>query len=72
MGADYIDYIVTDKIASPPNTLDRLYSEKVIYMPDSYFVNDYKQSCRFIFDKDRPTRSSQGLPEDKFIFANFN
>ena len=56
MGADYIDYIVTDKIASPPNTLDRLYSEKVIYMPDSYFVNDYKQSCRFVFDNDRPTR----------------
>ena len=56
MGADFIDYIVTDPIASPPSTIDRLYTEKVIYMPNSYFVNDYKQSCKFIFDEDRPTR----------------
>lgn len=74
MGADFIDYIVTDRIASPPSTLDRLYSEKVIYMPYSYFINDYKNSCRFVMEPDhlRPTRRSQGLPEDKFIFANFN
>ena len=74
MGADYIDYIVTDKISSPPETLETLYTEKAIYMPHSYFVNDYKQSCQYVFDKveDRPTRKSYGLPEDKFIFANFN
>jgi len=45
MGADYIDYIVTDRIATPPSAVDRIYTEKVIYMPNSYFVNDYKQSC---------------------------
>ena len=74
MGADYIDYIVTDRIASPSQTLDQLYTEKVIYMPHSYFVNDYANSCQYVFEPDnmRPTRSSQGLPEDKFIFANFN
>ena len=58
MGADFIDYIITDKVASPPESLDRLYSEKVIYMPDSYFVNDYKQSCNFVFEGNRPTRQS--------------
>jgi len=42
MGADYIDYIITDKIVSPPSVIDRIYSEKVIYMPHSYFANDYK------------------------------
>ena len=42
MGADFIDYLVTDEIASPPDCLDRLYSEKVIYMPHSYYANDYK------------------------------
>ena len=74
MGADYIDYIVTDRIASPPETLDRLYTEKAIYMPNSYFLNDYANSCRFVFDPDhlRPNRRSQGLPEDKFIFANWD
>lgn len=72
MGADYIDYLVTDRIASPSETLDRLYSEKVIYMPHSYFANDYKQSCRYVFDRERPKREQYGLPVDKFIFANFN
>lgn len=52
MGADFIDYIVTDKIASPPQTLDRLYTEKVIYMPYSYFVNDYVNSCRYVLEPD--------------------
>ena len=74
MGADYIDYLVTDRIASPPDTLDKLYSEKVIYMPHSYFANDYKQSCRYVLEHEskRPTRKQYGLPENKFIFGNFN
>jgi protein O-GlcNAc transferase len=72
MGADYIDYLVTDPIASPPECLSKLYSESVIYMPYTYFVNDYAQSCNFVFDKIRPTREQYGLPTDKFIFANFN
>lgn len=42
MGADYIDYFITDEIASPPDCLNRFYSEKAIYMPHSYFVNDYR------------------------------
>lgn len=42
MGADYINYLVTDKISSPPELLDKMYTEKVIYMPHSYFANDYK------------------------------
>jgi protein O-GlcNAc transferase len=42
MGADFIDYIVTDEIASPVESLDKIYSEKVIYMPFSYYANDYK------------------------------
>jgi protein O-GlcNAc transferase len=72
MGAEYIDYLVTDKIASPPSVLSKIYTEKVIYMPHSYFANDYKQSCQFVFDQVRPTREQYNLPTDKFIFANFN
>ena len=41
MGADFIDYIVTDEISSPPIFIDKIYSEKAIYMPHSYFVSDY-------------------------------
>lgn len=60
MGADYIDYLITDEVASPKHTLDKLYTEKVIYMPHSYFANDYKQSCQYVLQPDdqRPTRQS--------------
>lgn len=44
IGADYIDYIVTDEICSPPEIIDKIYSEKAIYMPNSYFASDYMQS----------------------------
>ena len=49
-GADYIDYIVTDEFASPPSVVDSYYSEEAIYMPNSYFLNDYKQTSRYVFD----------------------
>lgn len=41
-------------------------------MPHSYFLNDYMQTSPQVFDRVRPKRSDFGLPEDKFIFANFN
>lgn len=47
MGADYMDYILTDEIASPPSCIPRFYCEKAIYMPHSYFVNDYMQSSPY-------------------------
>lgn len=37
-----MDYIVTDEISSPPECLNTIYREKVMYMPYSYFTNDYK------------------------------
>jgi protein O-GlcNAc transferase len=45
-GASYIDYIVTDEIASPLPTVEKYYTEKAIYMPNSYFLNDYMQTSR--------------------------
>jgi protein O-GlcNAc transferase len=47
IGAEFIDYIVTDEICSPPEIVDKIYSEKAIYMPHSYFVSDYMQSSQY-------------------------
>lgn len=71
-GADYIDYLVTDEFVSPTQ-FSRIYSEKLVHLPHSYFVNDYKQQNGDVFEPGcQPKRSDYGLPEDKCLFACFN
>lgn len=41
-GASFMDYIITDAFTSPVE-LDQQYSEKLAYMPDTFFVGDHKQ-----------------------------
>ncbi|XP_032219900.1 UDP-N-acetylglucosamine--peptide N-acetylglucosaminyltransferase 110 kDa subunit isoform X2 [Nematostella vectensis] len=41
-GAPYMDYIITDKTTSPLEHADQ-YSEKLAYMPNTFFVGDHKQ-----------------------------
>ena len=74
MGADYIDYIVTDQIASPVDIMSQFYTEKAIFMPNSYYLNDYQQTSQYVFQHidQRPKRKDFGLPENKFIFTNLN
>jgi protein O-GlcNAc transferase len=67
LGADYMDYIIADKVLASPE-LQSCYSEKVIYLPNSYQVNDRK---RLISDR-QFTRQELGLPENGFIFCCFN
>ncbi|MFN7855251.1 MAG: tetratricopeptide repeat protein, partial [Acidovorax sp.] len=67
IGAPYMDYIVADKTLIPPES-QQYYTEKVIYLPHSYQVNDSK---RKISDKVF-TRQELGLPESGFVFCCFN
>lgn len=41
-GASFMDYIVTDAVTSPLE-LAAQYSEKLAYMPYTYFIGDHKQ-----------------------------
>ena len=66
-GADYIDYIVTDRIVVPPEH-HPYFSEKVVYLPDTFQAND---SQRRIAER-TPSRSEAGLPENGFVFCSFN
>lgn len=66
-GADYIDYIVADKHLIPDSD-ERYYSEKVVYLPDSYQVNDAKRRIAASV----PSRAQAGLPETGFVFCSFN
>eukprot|EP00276_Gloeochaete_wittrockiana_P011418 CAMPEP_0184651206 /NCGR_PEP_ID=MMETSP0308-20130426/8792_1 /TAXON_ID=38269 /ORGANISM="Gloeochaete witrockiana, Strain SAG 46.84" /LENGTH=1117 /DNA_ID=CAMNT_0027085261 /DNA_START=44 /DNA_END=3397 /DNA_ORIENTATION=+ len=71
MGAPgYIEYMIADQHVIP-NKYAHRYTEKILHMPHSYFVNDHKQSCAYIL-KEPTTREAIGLPKDKFIFFNAN
>jgi len=67
MGADYIDYIVADKTLIPVES-QSCYLEKVVYLSNSYQVNDRK---RLISDR-QFTKQELGLPENGFVFCCFN
>ena len=67
MGAPYFDYIVADKTVIPQES-QQFYSEKIVYLPHCYQVNDSK---RMISDKVF-TRHELGLPESGFVFCCFN
>ncbi|KAI5735439.1 hypothetical protein M8J77_018346 [Diaphorina citri] len=41
-GASYMDYIITDAVTSPL-ALASQYSEKLAFMPDTYFIGDHNQ-----------------------------
>jgi predicted O-linked N-acetylglucosamine transferase (SPINDLY family) len=67
LGADYIDYLIADKTLIPTQSQQH-YSEKIVYLPDSYQVNDRHR----VIASTQFTRQELGLPEDAFVFCCFN
>lgn len=66
MGADFMDYIVADSFIIPEGH-EAWYSEKIIYLPHCYQVNDDRREIA------KPkSRSDYGLPEDAFVLCAFN
>ena len=67
LGADYIDYLIADKILIPPQSQQH-YSEKIVYLPNSYQVNDRHR----VIALTQFTKQELGLPDDAFVFCCFN
>ena len=67
LGAPYFDYIFADRTVIPEGSQQH-YSEKVVYLPHSFQVND---SQRKRSDKVF-SRQELGLPKDGFVFCCFN
>ncbi|HET7198849.1 MAG TPA: tetratricopeptide repeat protein, partial [Burkholderiales bacterium] len=65
-GAPFIDYLVGDRIVTPPADA-AYYSEKLVVMPDSYQVNDRRRALGAA-----PSRRELGLPERGTVFCCFN
>ena len=67
MGRGYMDYLIADHVVVPQGE-DMHYSEAVVRLPDSYQPND----SRRLVSTEPLTRAEVGLPEDAFVFCNFN
>ena len=66
-GMGHMDYVVADRIVLPPEDA-RHYTERIVWLPDCYQVND---GTRAIAER-TPTRAELGLPQAGFVFCSFN
>jgi predicted O-linked N-acetylglucosamine transferase (SPINDLY family) len=67
MGAPYIDYLIADRTLIPAGA-ECHYTEKILFMPNSYQVNDRRRRI----DERVFTRAELGLPDAAFVFCCFN
>lgn len=87
-GAQYVDYLFTDRMTSPPS-LEHLYTEKMIYMPNHFFSKGHavqaevKPPTYDFPDKQIPYVPGSGSPktnrclaptgdEPSIVYCNFN
>jgi predicted O-linked N-acetylglucosamine transferase (SPINDLY family) len=66
-GSNFFDYVIADKIVLPERDL-KYYSEKAIYLPHTYQINNSTIEP----SKEGFTKKRMGLPEKGFIFSSFN
>ncbi len=59
-GASYMDYIVTDRITSPIHLVEQ-YSEKLAYMPHTFFVGDHRYMFPHLLFKGPGTTNPDAL-----------
>lgn len=67
MGTEYMDYILADRQVIPENH-QQFYTEKVVYLPDSYLPTD----SGIKISECTPTRAECGLPSEGVIFCSFS
>ena len=67
MAVDYMDYLIADPTLIPEESQQH-YSEKIVYMPNSYQVNVSQRNLSEIL----LSRADLGLPKEGFVFCSFN
>lgn len=63
-GASFMDYIVTDQVTSPLD-LAHSYTEKLAYMPHTFFIGDHMQMFRHLTERFILKSKGQNLPDVK-------
>ena len=67
LGADWFDYIVTDRFVTPPE-MQQHFTERFLYLADGYTPSDTRRAI----DPEPQSREAQGLPDDGVVFCCFN
>ena len=72
-GASCLDGAVVDPVVVPPEAA-RVYTERLVYVPGTYQVNDYERHAAVATYAAVPgARAAHGLPpEPSVVFCNFN
>ena len=71
-GASFMDYIMTDAVTSPIHLKDQ-YSEKLAYMPKTFFIGDHMQmfphlrNKAIILAKDEPGKYGDGSRDNVLV-----
>jgi predicted O-linked N-acetylglucosamine transferase (SPINDLY family) len=65
-GTNFMDYYIADETVLPLSEI-HTFSEKIIYLPDTYFAADNK----LVIDQNIPDRASCGLPEEAIVYCCF-
>jgi len=70
-GAPFMDYIMTDKMTSPldANTPDQ-YSEKLAYMPQTFFIGDHQQMFPHMKTKAIIRTKEKMIDRDNVLLVN--
>lgn len=68
-GAPFMDYIVTDKITSPIELASQ-YSEKLAFMPDTFFVGDHKNMFPHLIERVILTTETNGLKKHNHNYSS--
>lgn len=63
-GASFMDYIVTDAVTSPVE-LAHAYSEKLAYMPHTFFIGDHAQMLKHLTERVILKEKSDGSTVEK-------
>ena len=67
LGAKFYDFILADQTVIPDQQR-KFYTEKVLYLPDTFMVDDTKRMpSNKVF-----TRTECGIPENCFVFCSFS
>ena len=72
LGTDDFDYHLGDHVCTPPELHDGQFTEALLPLPYSYYVNDYARSYTTLPSRHSPAVAASLPAPGRFRFVNFN